>query len=88
VPGGTSITSFINVPRYFFVAGLLQKMHQENNHIEIEDELKRFMELHNFESINDVLKVEPSILLKMDGFGYRLLNHLFNLNNTKGINGL
>jgi len=46
------------------------------------------MELHNFESINDVLKVEPSILLKMDGFGYRLLNHLFNLNNTKGINGL
>jgi hypothetical protein len=43
VPGGTSITGFINVPRYFFVAGLLQKMHQENNHIEIEDELKRFM---------------------------------------------
>lgn len=72
----------------FFVAGLLQKMNQENNHIEIEDELKRFMQLHNFENINDVLKVEPSKLLKMDGFGYRLLNHLFNTNNTKGITGL
>lgn len=61
-------------------------MSQENNHIEIEDELKRFMQLHNFQNIEDVLKIEPSKLLKMDGFGYRLLNHLFSPYNAKGIN--
>ena len=60
-------------------------MSQKNNHIEIEDELKRFMELQNIE---DVLKIEPSKLLKMDGFGYRLLNHLFSPYNTNGINRL
>lgn len=58
-------------------------MSQESNKIEIEDQLKQFMRLHRLEYIEDVLNIAPADLLKMDGFGYRLLNYLFNKNTTK-----
>lgn len=39
----------------------------------VKDELERFMNLHNFKSLEEVLKITPEDLLKMDGFGMRLL---------------
>ena len=62
-------------------------MSRENNNIEIEHDLERFLALHQL-TLDEVKAMPPAELLKMDGFGYRLLNYLFNPNNTKGINGI
>ena len=53
-------------------------MSQQIPKIEVEDELERFMVLHGFENIEAIKKFSVEELLKMDGFGYRLLNYLFN----------
>ena len=63
-------------------------MSLENHGIEIEDELERFMQLHKLKNIKDVLKIAPAELLKMDGFGYRLLNYCFNKQENKESNTL
>jgi hypothetical protein len=43
--------------------------------IEVQDEMERFMQLHKFNSIQEVVKTPVEILLKMDGFGYRMLKY-------------
>ena len=43
--------------------------------IELQDEMERFMQLHKFNSLEEVVKTPIEILLKMDGFGYRMLKH-------------
>lgn len=53
-------------------------MSQEPTKIEVEDELERFMALHGFSTIDEIKKLATEELLKMDGFGFRLLNYLFN----------
>lgn len=52
-------------------------MDQESNHIEIEKDLERFLALHQL-TLDEVKAMPQAELLKMDGFGYRLLNYLFN----------
>lgn len=55
---------------------------------EIEDlqkDLERFMELHTIASIEVVLQRPAAELLKMDGFGYRLLNYLFGLEKQRTV---
>lgn len=50
--------------------------------IEIEDlqkDLERFMEFHEIASVEAVLQIPAAELLKMDGFGYRLLNYVISL---------
>lgn len=52
--------------------------------IEVEDELQRFMELHNFTDIEQIKKLPIEELLKMDGFGWRVLKEI--LRDFKRIN--
>lgn len=42
-----------------------------NTHLQ--NELKRFMKLHRLKSLKEVKKIPVPELLKMEGFGYRLL---------------
>lgn len=37
------------------------------------EEMKQFMQLHNLNDFNEVLKIKPEKLMKMEGFGWRLL---------------
>lgn len=46
---------------------------------DLQADLARFMQWHKIDSIQDVMAMEPAELLKMDGFGYRLLNYLIDL---------
>jgi hypothetical protein len=46
--------------------------------IEVIDELNRFMIQHQFKNIEDVKKRPFEELLKMDGFGWRILYFLSN----------
>jgi len=52
-------------------------MTEEMPKIEVQDELQRFMELHGFTDIEQIKKLPVEELLKMDGFGWRILNKLF-----------
>lgn len=54
-------------------------MSQEKPTIEIKDELERFMKLHQFERIEDVLKLNEETLLKMNGCGMRLMIEIHRL---------
>lgn len=58
-------------------------MSQEKSTIEIAGELERFMKLHNFEHIGDVLKLDEEILLKMDGCGMRLMIEIHRMKEKK-----
>lgn len=49
-------------------------MTEEMPKIEVQDELKRFMALHGFTDIEQIKKLPVEELLKMDGFGWRILN--------------
>ncbi|TSE03175.1 hypothetical protein [Aquimarina algiphila] len=44
--------------------------------LEIEDELKKFMTTHRMTTLEDLLKIKGSELLKMEGFSYRILQSL------------
>lgn len=52
-------------------------MSQEQTHIEVENELQRFMQLHGYKSLEEILKVPIEQLLKMEGFGFRILKEYF-----------
>lgn len=52
-------------------------MSQGSPKIEVEDEMERFMQLHGFKNIEEVKKLPVEKLLKMDGFGMRMLNHYY-----------
>lgn len=53
-------------------------MSQQTPKIEVMDELNRFMILHHFKNIEEVKKRPFEELLKMDGFGWRILYFLSN----------
>ena len=57
-------------------------MSQEQPKIEVEDELERFMALHQFKTIEEVKKLPVEELLKMDGFGWRLLRSVNSIDNS------
>ena len=44
---------------------------------DLQEDMKRFMTYHQISSINEVLQMKPVDLLRMEGFGYRLLNAYF-----------
>jgi len=54
-------------------------MSQDTEIEDLQKDLERFMELHDIATVEAVLEMQPAKLLKMDGFGYRLLNYLLNL---------
>jgi hypothetical protein len=56
-------------------------MSQNTETEDLQKDLELFMNLHQITSIEVVLHMEPAELLKMDGFGYRLMNYLFSLKN-------
>lgn len=37
------------------------------------EEMKQFMKLHNLNEFSEVLKIKAAELMKMEGFGWRLL---------------
>ncbi|MCC6182615.1 MAG: hypothetical protein IT237_12355 [Bacteroidia bacterium] len=53
-------------------------MTEEMPKIEVEDELQRFMVLHNFTDIEQIKKLSVEELLKMDGIGWRMLYYIKN----------
>ena len=54
-------------------------MSQNSETEDLQKDLELFMKLHQITSIEVVLQMEPAELLKMDGFGYRLLNYVLSL---------
>ena len=56
-------------------------MSQDTEIKDLQKDLQLFMELHEITSVEDVLQMQAAELLKMDGFGYRLLNYLMSLKN-------
>ncbi len=48
-------------------------MEQHNAKTDLQNDLKRFMRLHNLSSLTELKKIPVAELLKMPGFGYRLL---------------
>lgn len=58
-------------------------MSQNTETEDLQKDLQRFMELHSITSIEVVMKMPTAELLKMDGFGYRMLNYLLNLKHNK-----
>jgi len=56
----------------------------QNTEIEdLQKDLKRFMELHEIATVEAVSDIPAAELLKMDGFGYRLLNYVISLKQKK-----
>lgn len=51
-------------------------MNQDTEIEDLQKDLELFMKLHAITSVEIVLQMPASELLKMDGFGYRLLNYL------------
>ncbi len=45
-------------------------------HLEISEEIKQFMIQHQITSLDNLLNIKGSELLKMEGFSYRLLQSL------------
>jgi len=37
------------------------------------EEMKQFMQLHNLNDFNEVLKIKPEQIIKMEGFDWRLM---------------
>lgn len=58
-------------------------MEPPKNIPDISPELERFMQLHGFTRIEDVLKIPAEDLLKMDGFGMRLMIEVYRLSKTE-----
>jgi len=65
----------LNNPRYFFEVGETN-IKMEKSNIEFENELQQFIKLHQLRNLDEVCKIPVDKLLKMDGFGYRLLHFL------------
>lgn len=49
----------------------------------ISPEMEVFMKLHKIETIEELLKHQAENLLKMEGFGYRLLRQYLDFRNEK-----
>lgn len=49
------------------------------NEIEISPELKRFMDYHKLPNLESLLLIDDEDLLKMDGFGWRMMYEVLNL---------
>lgn len=45
----------------------------------ISQELKEFMKLNDINNLDDLFVISPENLLKMNGFGYRLLREVLSL---------
>lgn len=58
-------------------------MDQAKTSKDLQNDLKRFMKLHKLKSLNAVKKIPLPDLLKMEGFGYRLLLEFVLNKNTK-----
>lgn len=58
-------------------------MRQDTEIEDLQKDLERFMELHNIAAVEVVLEMPAAELLKMDGFGYRLLNYLNTIKSSK-----
>lgn len=48
----------------------------------ISPELQQFMILHKIASIELLLQIEDEVLLKMDGFGWRMMREVLELRET------
>ena len=80
VPGGTAVLNLLIAHATFLWPGINKSMmSQDTETKDLEIDLKRFMELHDIPSVEDILQLNASDLLKMDGFGYRLLNYITGL---------
>lgn len=49
----------------------------------ISPELQQFMDLHKIASISALLLIKDETLLKMDGFGWRMLKEVLKLRQSK-----
>jgi hypothetical protein len=59
-----------------FFCGVQKVKLMENTNtqsLEPSEEMKEFMKLHNMTEFSEVLKIKPEKLMKMEGFGWRLL---------------
>lgn len=54
-------------------------MSQDEEQKDLQADLERFMALHGIVTLQEVIAITPAQLLKMDGFGYRLLNYLIGM---------
>jgi len=49
----------------------------------ISPELQFFMELHKISNLNSLLQIKDEILLKMVGFGWRMMREVLELRESK-----
>ncbi|MBI2722471.1 MAG: hypothetical protein HYX39_09875 [Bacteroidetes bacterium] len=54
-------------------------MSPEEEQKDLQADLERFMALHGIITLQEVIAIAPAQLLKMEGFGYRILNYLIGM---------
>ena len=52
------------------------------NESKISPELKRFLEYHKMPNLTSLLLIDDEILIKMDGFGWRMMREVLLLRET------